>query len=162
MRTLGTILIVQLLFVACDKCEDESKRFNPELFPTERKTYYDWDRLSEVTGDTIFFGVGTEYFKCEATIGQEELLSTESEFISNRDFILNSDTIFAGQNLLEEELLEPYVRISKDEDAFFNPPQYIITIQKNNLSLEGYFTFMFRGVTVSGVEIIDSTIVKIK
>ena len=54
MRTLVTILLMQLLFVACDKCDDESKRFNSELFPTERRTYYDWDKVTEVTGDTIF------------------------------------------------------------------------------------------------------------
>lgn len=155
------ILLSGFGFISCDKCKNETKYFNAELYPTIRSTFYDWDKVNQVTGDTIYFGIGTEYFVCEAT-GQEELKSEPVEFYTDREIVIGNDTIQPKTNLLDENVISDYISFYKETDAFFNSPQYLIQLDNKNLRLHDYYTFYFIGFTVSGAEINDSTIVYIK
>lgn len=155
------LLIFILGLISCDKCQDKTKHFYAELFPTVRKTYYDWEKVEYLTGDTIYFGVGTEYFVCNAK-GEEELKSTPIEFYSDRYIVINSDTIPSKTNLFLDGRIMNHIFFYKKTDAFFNSPQYLIRIDNKVLRLKDYYTFYFKGFTKSGVEINDSTIVYIK
>jgi len=155
------LLLCEFGFIACDKCNDKTKNFNAELYPTIRRTFYDWDKVNEVSGDTIYFGIGTEYFVCEAT-GEEELKSEPVKFYTDREITVGIDTILPKTNLLDETMISDYISFYKETDAFFNSPQYLIRIDNKNLKLHDYYTFYFKGFTVSGAEINDSTIVYIK
>jgi len=157
---LSTIFSI-CLFVSCDKCKDETKHFNSELYPTVRKTFYDWDKVSQVSGDTIFLGIGTEYFVCDAG-GQEELNKEPKEFYTDREIVIGDDTILPMTNLLTENLISSYIDFYKETDAFFNSPQYLVQLDNKSLKLNDYYTFYFKGFTVSGAEINDSTIVYIE
>lgn len=161
MKQLITLLMT-FTFIGCEKCDDETKRFNAELFPTKRKTFYDWDRISEFEGSTFYLEVGTQYFKCEATTGQEELDLNTVDLKMDNNVIVGSDTILHGVNLLKEPRLFELLKIRKETDAFFNSPQYLIQMNNDSLNMKGNYTFKFSGVTVSGAEIEDSTVVLIK
>ena len=148
-------------FISCDKCKDKTKHFNAELYPTIRRTFYDWDKVNQVSSDTIYFGIGTEYFVCETT-GEEELKSEPVEFYTDREIVIGNDTIQPKTNLMNENKISDYILFYKETDAFFNSPQYLIRLNNKILKLRDYYTFYFKGFTVTGVEIRDSTIVKIE
>lgn len=158
---LNALLV--LFAISCTDCKDEPKTFTPELFPTVRRTFYDWDKVDQLSGDTIYFGVGTKFFTCKYG-GQEELEfeSEPIEFYTDQEIIIGNDTIFPMVNLLKENKLRNYICIKKETDAFFNSPQYLIQLDNKNIKLHDYYTFYFKGFTVSGAEIKDSTIVFIK
>lgn len=162
---MKNIIIILLLcgfgFNSCDKCRDKPKHFKAELYPTIRKTFYDWDIVNEVSSDTIYFGIGTEYYACDAIL-REELRSEPVEFYTDREIIVGNDTIKAKANLLDENIISDYISFYKETDAFFNSPQYLIKMNNMNLKLHDYYTFYFKGFTVNGAEINDSTIVLIK
>jgi len=161
MKTLISILICGISLIACDKCKDETKRFRAELYPAIQKTSNDWAKVSHVSSDMIFFGIGTKYFVCDAT-GQEELNSGPYEFYTDREIIIGNDTIPPKTNLIDNVIIAGNISLYKDPEAFYNSPQYLIQVNNQVLNLSEYYTFNFKGFTVSGVEIIDSTIVKIE
>lgn len=147
-------------FMACDNCDD-AKQFTADLYPAVQRTTYDWERVSHVSGDVVYFGVGTEYTRCDAS-GEEALRTDPRSFYADRDIVFEGETIAARTNLLSEPDLRDHVICREDSDAFFNSPQYLIQMKRQKLDLKGYYTFYFRGVTISGVEIRDSTIVYIQ
>ena len=164
MRRRLLILTAALvpLVLSCDKCEDETKDYNPELYAAKRRTFYDWDKLQEVKGDTLFLGVGTEFITCSFTSGQDELVLSDVELTTSRTIITETDTIQSDTDLLNDERLTDYIRIYKETDAFFNSPQYIIEIKSTDLNMNGFYAFKFNGLTCDKALIIDSTIVEIK
>lgn len=146
---------------SCDECEDDTKLFQAELYPTIRSSFYDWRNVNHVSGDTIYFGVGTEFMVCW-TRGQEELASDPIEFFTYREIVFDSDTIQPLVNLLNDPRVKDYMVFYKETDAFFNSPQYLIRVDNKSLKLKDYYTFYFKGYSVSGAEINDSTIVYVE
>lgn len=162
MRILRLFLLVCIAGLAsCERCEDKTKRFKPDLFPTVRKTFHDWERVEYLTGDTIYFGVGTGYSICDA-FGQEELNSEPVEFYTDRYIVIDSDTIPARTNLISDSRMANHIFFYKETDAFYNSPQYLIRLDNKELKLKDYYTFYFKGYTKSGAEINDSTIAYIE
>jgi hypothetical protein len=151
-------IFIALILASCIDCSDDKKYFRGELYPAYRVTLYDWEKVSYVTGDKIYIGIGTEYTKCGAS-GQEELCAYPIEFYTDREIIVGYDTIASNVNLLTDKIMASYMFFFKDTIAFFNSPQYLILLDNKSLELKDYYTFYFKGYTVSGEEIADSTIV---
>jgi hypothetical protein len=81
-------------------------------------------------------------------------------FSTDRPIVVNADTIPAKTNLMKDNRILCYIDFSKNEEDFYNC-QYVIRVNNIILGLKNYYTFYFKGVTESGYEINDSTIVYI-
>lgn len=158
------IFLLGILIVSCDKCDDKTKKFQAELYPAIRNTDYDWywEKVFEVSDETIYFGIETGYYECEA-YGAEELNSELPEFYTDREIVIGEDTIFSMTNLFKDDKWADCLILNKNETtSIYSRPQYILQLNNKTLKLHDYYTFYFKGYTVSGAEIYDSTIIYIK
>lgn len=164
IRAIISLLLTFAFTISCDKCKDKTKYFHAELYPAKRNTNYDWnwEKVYQASGDVISFGIETGYNVCEA-YGAEELNSSPYEFYTDRAIVIGNDTILPKTNLLAEKKCADYILLNKNETStFYSEPQYVIQIDNKTFKLKDYYTFYFRGYTLSGAEINDSTIVYVE
>ena len=135
--------------------------YQAELYPALRNTDYDWywERVYLVSGSILYFGIETKYFVCEAH-GAQKLNSGPYQFYTDREIVIGNDTIVPGTNLLAEKKSAGHILLKKNETgSFYSEPQYVLQLDNNALKLNAFYTFYFKGYTVGGAEIFDSTIV---
>jgi len=167
------ISLFLVFIISCDECEEENatRHFTPELYPTIKEDtgegrFYS-EKIYQTSDDIICIGIGTTYSDCVNGIivsDAEELLPEPINFYTDREIIIENDTIAPKTNLLTENKLTNLISFyKKDYSLFHYSPQYIIQLNNKTLKLHDYYTFYFRGFTaVSEVEINDSTILYVE
>lgn len=154
------VILSVIVCSSCDKCEDETKQFTAEFYPAIKRSTNNWDKTSHVSGGTIYFGISSRYYICEA-VGFEEMNPNPIVFYTDREIVIGTDTISPNSNLMYDERTLDLIFFYKDSGLFSNGPQYLIQLNNDTLNLHDYYTFYFSGFTESGYKINDSTIVHI-
>ena len=170
MKHLLLFLALTILLCACEKERDRDgpRDWYTQLSVVKRRTFYDWDKITQVHSDTVHFGIGVEFLykgESRAMYGliDGELEISRSKFYTDREIIVDNDTIPKSSNLLFDTRLAPYLSFYKEGDAEYNFPQYLVALNNRSRFLNGDYTFYFEGITTEKpYPFTDSCIVRIQ
>jgi hypothetical protein len=153
------ILLFCALFSSC-KEEETFKYYSFDIYPVEEigqtGTFIKTDFLSN---EKILFQINS-YRVLDEYYDNEPLIFSSCKLYSNKDFIVNSDTIKPGENILSR-INSDMISFQQQEKAMIYYTLLITSIPQYQINIASdYYQFNFEGITEKGFEFKDSLIVK--
>lgn len=155
------LVFISLFFSACEET-GTFKYYNFDFYPIkEYKNSGIWSETRFISGDTIAFQLNS--FKIMKEFHDFEPIKISTcKLFTNKNFIVNEDTIKPGTNLLNR-LNSDMISFSLDNGNSRYDWYYLIIKSTKSAKLNlsnGYYQFHFIGETKNGFEINDSLLVK--
>ena len=161
---MKNIIFVLVMFVTISSCKEETfKYYSFDIYPVKEINSGIWIEIDFLANEKLSFQIFSRRI-LDGYSDFEVLNMTTCNFNSNKDFIINSDTIKAGENLLKK-LDNNMISFKQHIGEYGNKYNwyYLIIKSTENSKLNlpsDYYQFNFEGKTENGYEIKDSLIVK--
>ncbi len=153
------IMIFGVFFLSC-KNEKTFKYYMFDFYPIkEINNSGTWIKTDFLSNEKISFQINS-FRILEEYHDFEPLDISICNLYSNKDFIVNSDTIKAGENILNR-INGEMISFKQQDNALICYYLVIQSTSNNRLNIKSdYYQFNFEGKTNMGFEIKDSLIVK--
>lgn len=153
------IILLCTLFASCKK-DDTFKYYSFDIFPVNEinqfGTYIRTDFLSD---EKLIFQISSLTVSADY-YDFEPIIFSSCKLYCNKDFMVNSDTIEPGENILTR-INSNMISFKQQDKAKMYYNLLIRSIVSNQINIPtDYYQFNFEGVTENGFEFKDSLIVK--
>lgn len=163
MRILSHIFLFILILLGSCKDKNKVKSYNYDLNSVIEKQYQDkkwWEDSKFLSGDTIAIKI-TSYREYENHNEFEDIEQSSIVLTSNKNFLLNADTIFSTENIISHiyEIDNTSIITQTDADESY---YYLIirnTIKVNFKLDNGNYVFSLTAQTKNGYNINDSILI---
>lgn len=162
MRKVICLIFIALIIASCEE-KETFKYYSFDFHPVVEVNNSDtWIETDFISGETLAFQLNS-YRILEEFHDFEAIKFSTLELVMDKDFIINSDTIKSGENLLlnlDNDLISFSQRYKKDVEYNW----YYLIIKRTDTKrinlASGYYQFNINGYTEHNYEISDSILIK--